>query len=288
MSLVSLYDLVEDDAEVFAILRPTNLSARKAYDGSVKLAIDDADKFAYVNRTVLADPGYDAAGGNLQEDEGITEWGYFKLSLSVPPHNPEEGWYLGTSRGISEHGEIDVLLGPPTAASESMGLGPKHARIFMHRDTCKIVIEAKDAVKLGQDDTTIIQDSARRVLENGEMIQFGSCLYSFEITKYPREPAFENYVSAFMKKIHGTDWQLNVLICSGRYDVLGDYRHDPVFSPFDSPSHQAQPGYSRQGDLVALKVFNSTDRVRASLQRDIMGRLKYHVSLFQNPFLFDY
>ncbi|MCJ1237842.1 hypothetical protein MMC14_005829 [Varicellaria rhodocarpa] len=196
--------------KVFALLRPANAAARKAYDATLKVAADHPTRFGYANRYVQSEPGPVGAesGSAIGDDEDVLEFGSFKFSLDISPSRPWNGWYLGIGWGDYRcEGMLlerpfrvaDILLGPPTVDSQSLGLEKEHARIFLDPESGRVVLEARHSLTIGRDVTKNIQDSAHHVLEHNEQISIGDCVYVFEHTNFFNHPTFRDDLSVFLK-----------------------------------------------------------------------------------------
>ena len=278
---IQMHELLQYDFQIFAKLRPANLSARIAYEASVKLAVDDPTRFGYVNRFVHPDSGYDAAGGDMEGEGDASDTGYFKFSLSVLPKNPTDGWYLGTGQETSDYAQIDVLLGPPTAELKRLGLKGKHARLFFHKDSCRIIIEAKATVTIGKDGATTIRDSEHHVLEHNEMIKVGHCLYVFEHTPFYVSPMFFTSISQFprlMRRLHGDQWNHfgGLLPDNTEPSIVGNY-YKYLIPTVEGTPETSTKGFTRQGEVVAIKKRQNRDQLSITAYMALMSRLEKQV-----------
>lgn len=105
---------------IFAWLRPLNQTACEAYDATVNTTIKHPVKFKHIRQFLHADTRLKRAGSTYTEDGDVAnepgpfienlQWtGAFKFSLMTLPYSPGRGWYVGTNRGQSPDGEIDIL-----------------------------------------------------------------------------------------------------------------------------------------------------------------------------------
>ena len=237
---------VEDLAssgKVFALLRPANAAARKAYDATLKVAADYPTRFGYANKFVQSEPEPVGAesGSGIEEDEDVLEFGSFKFSLDILP-STRHGWYLGICQGVEDgwHFEsscllADILLGPPTVESQSLGLETRHARIFPDSESGRAALEARCSVTVGGDVPQTIRDSALRVLEHKEQIRIGDCLYVFEHTDFFHQPTFRENLSVFL------NWQ-------------GAYQLPPSLPMFDAQT-SASGHWQEHEERVAAQQY---------------------------------
>ena len=96
-----------NEGNVFAWLRPHSDTACAAFDASVNSALTNRDKYEHIRRFLhltgrekRARSVYTEHGSEPEDDRCLLQWsGASKLSLKLPPRDPANGWYMGTSRG---------------------------------------------------------------------------------------------------------------------------------------------------------------------------------------------
>lgn len=130
------------DDDVFAWLRPLSETARMAFSASVNRILKNEDDYAHARRFLHISGRGERTRSPFTEDDGEAqpgplEWlGAFKLSLKLLPLDPAQGWYMGTNRGRQSE-EIDILLAPPSKIWANKRIASKHARLYIHQQSCR-------------------------------------------------------------------------------------------------------------------------------------------------------
>lgn len=198
-------------AGIFALLRPLNSHAREAYNATINVLAKDSIKFKHIRQFVSADScrarradSVFTEDGDLDDDDSrMLQWtGAFKFKLDILPYNPTQGWYIGTNRGRALEDRVDILLAPPSGKWTKFRIAGKHARLFIHKDSCRMVLEARHTVTIGRNGASVLNRSMNHVLEQGEMINIGSCVYAFEYASFFTTSGFEAELHQFMQKHH--------------------------------------------------------------------------------------
>ena len=214
-------DNVVDDDCIFAWLKPFNSAARETFDSVVDAYISDQETHGHISgslhfnlardesvQTVSVFTNDSASDDELDSSRPNHRWtGGFKLSLGIPPRVPEEGWYVGTGCSRTTAGEIDILLAAPTKRWDSTGLAAKHGRIFFHKETCRLTLQARHSVILHSTNGPItIRRPDSRVLDHTQVVSFGERSYVFEYTDFAAIKHFEEALCLYMKAHHGSHW----------------------------------------------------------------------------------
>ena len=283
---------LEDEKGIFARLLPLNRAACEAFDAVVDTTFKDLSKYNHFGRFLNFETKGKRAGSVFTEDEDAPDdpnldpfskryqWdGGYELSLKVCPHNPEKGWYIGTNRGQSEDSEIDILLAPSTTKWAKLGIAGKHARFYLHKESCRVILEARHAITIGRNGAMTFTNSASHVIEHEELISIGDCVYTFAYTDFFKSSLFETELSHFMKEHCNPRWALNKLLSPasvGEPISLGRY--------YCSPSSFAQgtfgkvaAGWTRNGAAVAIKHFKNPKEPEVRLHRKMMEHIGNHV-----------
>ena len=275
-----------DEDEVFAWLRPHGKAACAAFDSSVNSTIKNNLRHRYeherkflhrISRERRASSFFTEDGEEVDRC-GSYQWsGAFKLSLKTPPRDAAEGWFLGTNYGRDTQ-EVDILLAPPKE-SKATGIAGKHARLFFHDESCRMVLEARHAVTLAKNGAEVITQSQHRVIEDGELIQIGTCSYIFEYTSFHRTKAFEEVLFWWIKE-HGNRQEMPNELLSPSSVVesrsLGNY-YCSARAFAKGTFGKISAGWARDGSAVAIKVLKEPDKSRVEYHQRIMNEIGYHV-----------
>lgn len=278
-------DVVDaNNDEIFAWLRPHSEAACAAFDASVNSTIKDKRRYEHerqflhrISRERRARSVYSEDG--QQVGDPPYQWsGAFKLSLKIPPRDPAKGWYLGTNYKRNTQ-EIDILLAPPKEEWAVTRIAANHARLFFHQESTRMMLEARHAVTLTKNGAEVITQSRSRVIENGELIQIGSCLYTFEYTNVHATEAFEEALFKWIKEYSSPLWAPNKLLSPSRLGEprsLGKYYCSP--SAFAKGTFgKISAGWASDGSAVAIKVLKDPKKENVKDHQRIMEEIGYHV-----------
>lgn len=281
---------LEDEKDVFARLLPLNRLACEAFDAVVNSTVEDLSRPNHFRRFLNAETRGTRArsvftgDGDAPDDpdpcsENYQWTGAYELSLKILPHNPEKGWYIGTNRGQPEDSEIDILLAPSTSKWAKFRIAGKHARLFLHKESCRVMLEARHTVTVGRNGAMTFTNSTSHVLEQEELISIGDCMYTFTYTEFFKSSLFEKELSQFMKEYYDPQWAINKLLSPasvGEPISLGRY--------YCSPSSFAQgtfgkvtAGWTGDGVAVAIKHFKNPKESEVNLHRKNMRHIGNHV-----------
>ncbi len=275
-----------DLRDVFAWLRPHSKTACAAYDAAVNTCIKNPEKYNNARQFMHANDRAMRAESVFTEDGETAEFtrlqwsGAFKLSLKILPNNPAAGWCLGTNRG-RPWGEVDLLLAPPINSWITAKVAGKHARLFFHKDTWRLMLEARHTVTMGKGGASVVRGSTPRVLENGELIEISDCSYIFEYTDLYSTQRFEQDLAQFIRQHRGSDSPLNEHLSPSRTSepvAVGEYSCSP--SAFAQGTFgKVSAGWARDGTAVAVKVFKSPVEEKLRSHQLIMERIGDHVGI---------
>ena len=270
--------------DVFAWLRPHSETACAAFDAAVNATIKNRGKYAHSRQFLFVRPKEKRAESVFSEDgkaadPHLAQWtGAFKLSLNIPPRDPASGWYLGTSRGHHTQ-EIDLLLAPPIARWVGTRIAGKHARLFFHHESCRMILEARHSVTLTRNGATVITGSSYRVIKHGELIEIGHCSYIFEYTDIHSTSAFGHNLFRYIEEHNASKCSSNKLLSPSSVGApisVGNYYCSP--SAFAQGTFgKVSAGWSYDGKPVAIKIFKKPDRTEISAHQNIMNYIGYHV-----------
>lgn len=271
------------DDSAFALLRPITENARNAFDATVNAVIKNAPKLDHFLQFLHIGEKKAKRAVSVYTEDGSEEateseqWtGAFKFSMDASPNDPQS-WWLG-SQCIPE--KIDVLLAPGNR-HKKLRIAQKHARLFLHPESYRLVLEARHSVVIGRvcADMKALTKMKQQVLEDGDTIIIGpSCTYSFQYTEFFRTSLYADSLSQFRKKNfgHGT---LNPHLTPssvGTPVLLGNY--------FCSPAAFAKGtfgtvsvGWTREGTAVAIKRFKNPKEQEVLSHKKMMEHIQGHV-----------
>lgn len=274
----------------FAFLKPLNSSACQAFHDAVNFLIENPTNYVHTHQffqidsiqSITPTSQFTDDGKNADSFQQKPQWkGAFQFSLNTRPRVSGEGWSLGTGIGLSPGQEVDVMLGSPTERW-SKTIARKHARLCFHRDSGRITVEARHTVQLsGMDGATAITSSEIRVIEDGQFIGIGDCLYAFEYTSIMDTEPFFDELAEFMKTHIGAGWKLHKMFSSatakGRTKI-GSYTFTTGAFAKGS-SGQVTAGWAQDGSTVAIKRFISPAQDKFEEHQIMMDYLGEHVCL---------
>ena len=166
----------------FALLRPFNNNARDTFDATVNLIMEDMTNLEYFRQFLHLDGRVPNSGSFYTEDEDDgsssgsdkTQWsGAFLFSLSLlPSHAPN--WFLGTDQIPQKN---DILLAPSSSSWKKLRIARRHARLYLHQESYRFMLEAHHCVTIGKNRARVLTKSHSHVLEHGELLIVGDCLY---------------------------------------------------------------------------------------------------------------
>lgn len=282
----------QDTSHVFAWLKPTSPTACGAFDDTVNAVIKHPNAYTHMRQFLCTDPSRstratsvftdddDAPGNNSELDRKKPQWiGAFKFSLRTPPYVSGNGWSIGTGHGLPAGEEVDIMLAPPSKRW-STNIAGKHARLYFHKESGRMTLEARHTVKLsGMGGADVITKPASRVLEHGAFISIGDCLYTFEYTDFIKSDEFLGELAGFMKVHHGPGWTLHRMLSptsGGDLISLGKYTYSPgAFAK--GTFGEVGAGWARDGGTVAIKRFKAPNKDLLKAHQDMMSYIGEHV-----------
>lgn len=275
-------------SEIFAWLRPSNQVARDAFDAVVSGIRETPEEFKHAERFLYFTSTRAARAESVFTEDGeatielepiptTLQWeGAYKFSLKTPPQKPGAGWHLGSGRGYPE---IDVLLALPTAHRANSRVAGCHAIISFHSVSARILLQARHTIITGRDGTNVLRQSNSRVIEHGELIAIGDCLYTFELTDLFASSEFDKSLSLFMKKYSAPEWTLHNLLSPstvGQPTSIGKYYCSPnAFA--QGTFGKVTVGWSKEGTAVAIKHFKQPNKDEFEMHQYLMGKIGSHV-----------
>ena len=282
----------EDADDVFAWLRPLNESACHAFnlvvEGMIKNPNAHLHERQFIHVAGRAMPRLGSVSGSddqgdQEEDAQSQIVGAFKFSTSVLPREPTFGWFIGTGYNKPE---VDVVIGPPGPEFNSNKILGKHARLYIHKESCRTTVEALHGMEVtGLTGLKHIGpkfiDSAK-VLEHMHMVQFGRCTYVFEQGDAIVNGYFENNLNQIMTLQHGRQWNVHPRLSapsSAAYHTLDEFTYLPgAFA--GGTFGEVTVGWAQDGSAVAIKKFKQPNERKLDRHVDIMKQIGEHVSVF--------
>ena len=266
---------------VFARLLPVNYLAHEAFDTALNKVIRYSDDYEHVRKFFYAESRVGPAASVFSDDDcaenddqhaepGSSEqWnGGFMLNLDILPRRPAEGWFLG-----SKYRDVDLLLAPSLKERQESYVAGKHAKIYFHNDSGRIMIEAFHTITIGvPSGSDTFSKSTRRVLEDGSLLTIGNCVYVFKSTDHFKGLSFQQNLTRFMRDQYANkQWMPNerlAQVSTGETIKLGNY----VFSQgafAQGTFGQVAAGWATDGRPVAIK----------KIKRPVLSTLREHEAL---------
>lgn len=275
----------ENDNSVFAFLRPVTENACNAFDATVNTVIKKSPKLDQFRQFMHVDEEkadravsfYTEDGSEEDRRRPSSQWtGEFKFSLDISPNDPK-CWWLGSQ---CLPGEMDILLAPGNCFKE-LRIAQKHARLFLHPESHRLVLEARHSVVIGRvfKEPKKLAKMEQQVLEDGDTIIIGPlCTYSSRYTEFFRTTLFADSLSQFRKKEFGCEALNPHLTPSsiGKPMLLGDYFCSPAAFAKGSFG-TVSVGWNREGAAVAIKRFKNPQKNEILLHIKMMEHIRGHV-----------
>ena len=272
-----------NDDNAFALLRPITENARNAFDATVNAVMKNSPKFDHFHQFLHLDEREAQRAVSVYTEDGSEEaiqpgqWtGEFKFSLEASLNDPQS-WWLGSQ---CLPGETDILLAPGDC-HEELRIAKRHARLFLHPESYRLVLEARHSVVIGRVCTKMmaLTKMKQQILEDGNVIVIGpSCTYSFQYTEFFRTSSFADSLSQYKKK-HFGDGSLNPHLTPssvGTPMLLGNYFCSP--SAFAKGTFGAiSVGWTREGTAVAIKRFKNPKEKEILSHQAMMDHIQGHV-----------
>ena len=267
--------------DIFAFLRPLNRFALEGFDEVVKATSGKPNDLQHNKKFIQILERMERASSVFSEEENdaaaIRDWqwdGAYRFSLKSLPRDRRRGWLLGTGCGRSEDGGVDILLAPPTKKWTERRLAGKHASIFIHPQSCRVMLEARHTTIVSKNGMRVVRKDEQQVLEHGEVINFGDCQYTFELTDHFKSLTFEKALSDYMKDVQGLQWSLNKLLSPGSMAnpqslSEGKFLHSPAAFAQGTFGTVAAGWRRDNGDAVVIKRFKKPEH----------GEIKRHVAI---------
>lgn len=276
---------------VFGWLRPSNEFARQAFHLVVDKMIrnpgarSNERRFIHIHgKETVRSASVSGSDGQAdqadQESDTVQFIGGFKFSTAVYPKDPAKGWFLGTGRGKPE---VDVVIAPPDAKWQSNRVLGKHARVYIHKDSCLTTVEALHGMEISGS-TGLIHIEPRtgissKVLEHGHQVQFGRCTYLYLRGDAMTNSSFQTSLPGFMQVHHGREWTGHPILSApstGSYLTFDGFTF--LSGAFAGGAFgEVAAGWTQDGSVVAVKRFKRPNRQHFDQHRKIMGLIGKHV-----------
>ncbi len=151
--------------------------------------------------------------GREEETGQVQTVGAFKFSTAVYPNDPGKGWYIGTGR---DKPEVDILLGPSDRKWNSNQILGNHARIYIHKESCVVMVEALHSMEItgsmGVKHLDQKTGNSSKVLEYGHRVDVGRCAYIYECGDAIANGNFDTSLPDFIKHHHGHQWRAHPIL----------------------------------------------------------------------------
>lgn len=273
----------EDEDSTFALLCPITENARDAFDATVNAVIQNAPIFDHFKQFLRYGEKRVKRARSIhsgdQSDEVLEpeQWmGEFKLSLDISPNDPQS-WWLG-SQCLPE--ETDLLLTPGNGV-KGLRIAHKHARLFLHPETYRLVIQPHHSVTIGRTGSTLqtLTRNDQRILEDGDVIMVGpNCVYSFRYTNFYRTALFTDSLQQYRKREFGYK-ALNRHLTPGSVGkpiLLGEYFCSPAAFA-EGTFGTVSVGWNQEGKAVAIKRFKAPQKGEVSSHKEMMKHIRGHI-----------
>ena len=287
----------EQDAttdHVFAWLRPMNESACLAFNLVVESMIKHPDihlherKFIHVSGRAMPRARSISESddqGSQEEAEQSQIVGAFKFSTALLPRDPTFGWSIGT--GFNKP-EIDVVIGPSGSQWNNNKILVKHARLYIHKESCQITVEALHGMEVtgltGLKHIGPKFSNSNKVLEHMHLVHFGRCTYIFEQGDAVVNGNLRKTLKDFMRLQHGREWSAHKILSApstADYHTLNEFTYMPgAFA--GGTFGEVTVGWAQDGSAVAVKRFKKPSEGKLYEHINIMALIGEHVNVF-NP-----
>ena len=279
---------------VFAWLRPFNEFACHAFHLVVESMIKHPSTrlheraFIHIHGKEMPRSG-SVSGSDEQSDQEEADQaqivGAFKFSTAVLPRDPASGWIIGT--GFKKP-EVDVVIGPSDPDCSNNRILGKHARLYIHKESCQITVEAFHGMEVtgltGLKHIGPKFSSSAKVLENLHLVHFGRCTYVFEQGDAIVNGIFGNTLEEFMPLQHGRQWKAHRSLSApstAAYHTLDEFTYVP--GAFAGGSFgEVTVGWAQDGSAVAIKRFRKPNERKLNQHVTIMELIGEHVFI-SNP-----
>ena len=202
--------------------------------------------------------------------------GAFKIGLKLAPRDLQAGWVIGSRSDMA-----DILLIPTTRRwTDSVRIAAKHASLFLHPESCQLVLQARHTVTTSKTGVEVVRGSTRRVLSQGELFSIQDNTYSIELTDVFGSQTFEEELSSFLKSIHGAQWSMNPLMApssTAKPLNIGDY-YCSASAFAQGTFGKMSAGWNQQGTAVAIKVFKEPRESEIRSHENLMQYIGRHVN----------
>jgi len=177
---------------------------------------------------------------------------------------------------------VDFLLSAPRQAKDIAG---KHAVIFLHPRSCRLVLGARHKTTMQAPDgraamITISKSAASVQLGSEEQIRIGDCVYLFEYLDFAKSETHGEQLALFMKETHGPNWEglLQLLSSSPEDTRMRLHNYSWSLGAFAKGTFgQVTAGTGSDGNPVAIKRLNKPREEQLSAHRRIMSHIGKHV-----------
>ena len=282
----------------FAHLVPINAAARLAFDYAVDAIKHNPNLFDRARRNMHIESARQESvstasvftdSEDTKSETSCNELPYryrgrFYFNLSNPPINSRAGWVLGDGRG-SAAGQVDFLLSAPKKVADIAGM---HAMIFPHKQTCRLVLDARHKTVLlasngGRTSVCLSRSTACAVQELAweDEIRIGDCAYLFSYEDYATGEEHQRQLETFMKGFYGAGWEsLHPLLGSSPDTIpIRLQRYSWTLGAFAKGTFgQVAAGTGSEGNAVAVKRIFKPVEAELSAHRKMMAYLGKHVS----------
>ncbi len=285
----------EQSQQPFARLVPISRAARQAFESAVDAIKQDPDGHVHVRRNMVIEPvrhesisvasdftDSEAAEAEGQHDTPLYRFkGYFCFRLDNPPRVPRIGWVLGDGRSLAAR-QVDFLLSAPRQARDIAG---KHAIIFLHPRSCRLVLGARHRITMQAPDgggttVTLSKSAVSAQLGLEEQIRIGDCAYLFEYLHFAKSETHGQQLALFMKQTHGPNWEglLQLLSSSPEDTPVRLHTYTWSLGAFAKGTFgQVTAGTGSNGNPVAIKRLNKPREEQLSAHRKMMSHIGKHV-----------
>ena len=274
---------------VFAWLRPMNEAACLAFNLVVESMIQNPNiylherKFIHVSGRALPRAGSVSESddqGEQEESDQSQIVGAFKFSTAVLPREPSSGWFIGT--GFHKP-QVDVVIGPPGPEYNNNKILGKHARLYIHKESCQTIVEALHGMELtgltGLKHIGPKFSSSAKVLEHMHLVHFGRCTYVFEQGDAIVNGNFKSSLDEFMPLQHGPQWKAHRSLSApstAAYHTLNEFTYVPgAFA--GGTFGEVTVGWAQDGSAVAVKRFRKPNERKLDQHVNIMKLIGEHV-----------
>ncbi|KAL8718491.1 MAG: hypothetical protein Q9225_004377 [Loekoesia sp. 1 TL-2023] len=276
----------------FANLIPHNTAAKKAFNELINLITPHKAKYSHAIQFIRGlhleqAPAVAVFSDDEDADEATEDasdqppfWiGSFGLTLDIAPRGSFV-WVAGV--GNISCGEYDMLLAPPTKEWRAQGIYGRCFQLSFHENSFKVLLTARRTVEINAE--AITKDDLH-VVEHGNLITVGECVYIFKFTEYSRDPSYRDDFYTCMEENLGRNYPgcLTAPRAPSAIDSINIGAYACAARAFATGAgNVVKAGWNkRTGDVVAIKDFKDSPICNLNSHQKIMRSIGRHDNIVE-------